>query len=201
MNEALLQFKESLAKYSSSPLLHIAEAAEKLKVTEKYLTDLAVRGKIKAYKVGEHWFMEEKWLHDFRGALRQLLDAETGGGLQRPGWVRQLAPRKRIIPLGVIKPVFSFAFQTVAAVFVLAFVSISFAFLTLPLARVGLNRVTIASAFLTATYRVYGLPLDYARSISFAGPINDEGLTHVFYRLAGKNPPGQVAGVYEVNIR
>lgn len=216
MSESLREFKDSLAKYSAGTLLHIAEAAEILKVTEKYLTDQAIHGKIKAYKAGEHWFLEEKWLHDFRSSMKEILDVEIAdhhfNRNHHHGWSRQLAPRRfrvpqiRVpqisIPQINFKPFVILSFQTVAAAVALTFLTAGFSFLCLPLAQVGLNRVALADNFLNATFNIYSLPLAYASNMSWQGPIDDEKLTHAIYRLAGKNPPGQVAGAYEkVEIR
>lgn len=92
LSEAISQLKESLGKYAKSRMLHIGEVAEELKVTENYLIDLARRGKIKAFKVGEHWFMEEDWVSDYRRIMKGLLHQADAieREIQRTGWSRPI---------------------------------------------------------------------------------------------------------------
>ncbi|MFA5021413.1 MAG: hypothetical protein WC517_05170 [Patescibacteria group bacterium] len=194
--EKISELKNSLGKYSKSRLLHLAEAAKELKVTEKYLAELARRGKVKAFRVGEHWFLEEKWLNDFRGVMKGLLGEEVAGAdeVRQPSanWVRSLPLRKRLWPAFNFRQALVLVSQTAVAAVILSLVGLGFGLLCLPLASVGLNRDSIAVNFLAATYRAYGAPAAVAGRLAVDLPINDEDLTISLYNLAGR-----VAGAYE----
>lgn len=204
ISEQLLQFKQSMAKYTRSRLLHIAEAAEELKVTEKYLAELARSGKLQAFKIGDHWFLEEKWLQAYRGKLKGLLDAEignhrlTGNSLNRR-WIRSLVPSEKIYGADLLSGFFRLSFRGAIATIVLAFVGLSFVLFCLPLAQVGLNRTALAQGFLKLTFAVYGAPTNHLSVAlqDLPAKINDEKLTQALYRWTGQNPPGQVAGEFE----
>lgn len=187
ITEAIIELKNSLGKYAKSRIFHLAEAAEELKVTEKYLIDLARNGKIKAFKVGEHWFIEEAWINDFRqvmkGLLHQVVEAENSLHLQRSGWSR--TAKKSFVP----HPIFKLAFSTVTASVVLALLGVAFSFFTLPLLYLSLNRQAVGQAFLAGTYRVYGYPIKTVSGINI--PINDERLTGTLYSLMGQPVPGK----------
>jgi len=203
LTEKISELRDSLGKYSKSRLFHLAEAAKELKVTEKYLAELARCGKIKAFRVGEHWFLEEKWLNDFRGAIKGLLGEAVAGNNEayRPSanWVRSLPLRKHFGPAFNFRRAVILVSQTAVAAIVLSIVGLGFGLLCLPLASVGLNRDLIAVNFLTAIYKTYGAPVAIVNELARDLPINDENLTISLYKLAGQSVPGQVAGAYEAN--
>jgi len=296
MPEALRQLKDSLSKYSKSQLLHLSEAAEILHVTEGHLANLMKQGKVRGFRVGEYWFMEESWVDDFRSLVKKSLAREMeslkSSMPHGHGWSRPLNPRRypklklrasRILspflilariaatPALILKSILSglkrkarnrsrkradaalrrtllkkmkvkkrrrcaktdiigkliaavacfgdrirqamadyliyagrtirSAFKVAAAAVFLVALATAFSLMSLPLARVGLDRADIAASFLNVTYRAYGLPSASLRSLAFDRRIDDEALTRAIYRLVGKNPPGQVAGVFEVSIR
>lgn len=208
--DGLMQLKESLGKYAKSRVFHIGEAAEELKVTEKYLIDLARKGKIKAFKIGEHWFLEEDWVNDFRKIMKNLLheavaiENELHG--QRAGWSRNA---KRSFNF---RPVWRLSYSVAIASVVLAVIGVSFSFMMLPIINFSLHRQETAKTFLAATYQAYGYPIKTVSNINI--PINDEKLTGALYSLMGKKYPGQacppalggavdcgrVAGAYEFKL-
>jgi len=208
--EALSQLKESLGKYAKSRVFHIGEAAEELKVTEKYLIDLARQGKIKAFKIGEHWFLEEDWVNDFRKIMRNLLHeavaTENEFYGQRSGWSRNA---KRSFNF---RPVWRLSYSVAAVSVILAFIGVSFSFLMLPIINFSLHRQEAARTFLAFAYKAYGYPIEVVSDIDI--PINDERLTGAIYSLMGKNTPeqacppalggaadcGRVAGAFEFKL-
>lgn len=355
LHPSVQQLKESLGALAKSRLLHISEAAEQLKVTEHYLTDLVKSGKLKAFKVGEHWFVESDWVEDFRRGMHGLIKSEIGELYHRPhgqGWVKPIGkrrsmrlprlrlpamslpaftlpkfnwpklalpeirlpalrfpslawpkafkkkislpriawpkialpkilfkriswpklswprirlpkfslpklsapriawpkfvlPKRAIAPAKIrsvgqprpkmkfsvpkanlrrlfgafrlpkirielpkidFSPIFGLKKYSIAvlkgaaASVALSLIVAAFSFLCLPLASFGINRTAAASVFLTATFRAYSMPGETASRLASALPINDENLTHQIYRLAGKNPPGRVAGAYAYKL-
>ncbi len=206
LSEDLKQIKKSLAKLSKSPLLHLTEAAELLHIDKNNLAELMRQGKVRGFKVGEHWFMEEAWAKDFRDLVKKSLAVEINNlkksnAPHHQDWVRPLAPRRKLKLRLQIYSAIIFPFKIAAMSLALVFLCVLSSIFCLPLARVGLNRHLLAENFLQLTFNAYQTPIVYSSRLSFIHQINDEKLTHIFYQLAGKNPPGQVAGAYEINIR
>jgi AraC-like DNA-binding protein len=209
MTHTVDELKDMLKKYARTELLSLGELAAHLKMSEDYLHDLIRQGKIKAFKVGEYWFMEEKWLNDFRLKLKQDLTLHADNheliAERRVRWVKGLPARRRIWPklslprLSLPRLTLPQLEQTAwvaAYAFFLALAIIGLGFTFLPLADLGQRRQELAGNFLIATYRVYNFPVATLSHLQKKN-INDENLTGVLYSLIGQSQPGKVLGQFE----
>ncbi|MFA6228218.1 MAG: hypothetical protein WC668_03455 [Patescibacteria group bacterium] len=84
------ELKQQLTDSLQTELVALSEAAKKFNVRRQYLVNLAVKGKLKAFKVGEEWYAEPKRLAEFLSGLHQHLDKELENHLPtRPSvWVQ-----------------------------------------------------------------------------------------------------------------
>lgn len=198
--------KVLLGKFAQSDLLLLSEAAAKLKVTEKYLEDLLKSGKIKGFKVGEHWFVEEAWLADFRIKIKGSLQEEKSGISRPRSYVKvyQTKAQQPLRPKANWWPeVQKWAWGSVG----LAVAMICLAIFCVPFISIGIHKQELAAIFLNGVFAVYDSPRLAVKAadqqLAFAWParIDDETLTRFFGKL-WQSPrlyrPGQVAGEADV---
>jgi hypothetical protein len=188
----------------------LAEAAGELKMSQDYLIKLIKVGKIKAFKVGQDWFIEENWLDDFKSNLRKDLDFEAEKEKlidYSSKFVRKIrkSQRQKEFSLPVVFLVNEFFKVTVSS---LALVLLSFVFcgVLFLIIIVDNNKTVIASSFISTTNEIYTSPLagyNYLQLVSKNSKINDEVLTEfagvVFDKVQFSSERlGQVAGEMEV---
>lgn len=209
--------KQSLRKYAQTELLLLSEAAVKLKMSEDYLRFLARRGKIKAFKVGDDWLVEESWLNDFRQRLKHDLHHETfGHGLierRRVPWAkyyqsllgRAKTGLSRYLKLAKFKhrhlPFFHKLSQKIRYMLPVYLVYAGVALLGMslflvPLSVISQKRQAWARGFLVASHRVYQTPLMLCQRLTRGEKIDDEILTAAIYKFLGLKHP-RVAGEFE----
>lgn len=203
--------KNLLKKFTNSNLLLVDEASEKMKVSKDYLMDLIKVGKIKAFKVGQDWFIEEDWLDDFKKTIKRGLEKElvdSGFEQTREKFFKQVSYRK------IKKRVFNF-FDLVNGFFEfllfslnLSLVLTSFCVLFLSFIYLGNNKLVIAEKFIKQVDKIYSLPLELVSMTDNLMlddnliKIDDENLTRnigLFFNKFKNNldRTGQVAGESE----
>ncbi len=185
--------KQLLKKFSSSELFVLPEAAAYLKVSEKYLTRLIRDGKVKAYQVDGQWFLEERWLQDFKQTLKHHLTQTVAEHYEinrkRESWTREITATGEF---NWLSPLVWF-WQSI----LLAVAVICISYLMLPLIEFNSQKQQGASVFLAAVETVYAWPLKVAETSLAQGPYNDEILTSQAGRLIAKlRFTGRVAGAF-----
>jgi hypothetical protein len=202
--------KVLLKKFATSDLLLLSEAAAKLKVTEKYLEGLLKAGKIKGFKVGESWFVEEDWLNDFRCKIKQSLREESPAVRLSSGSSRSYIKvyNVKVQQPSQLKINWQLEIQKWAwGSFGLATAVICLAIFCVPFISVGAHRQELSAVFLNGVFQVYEAPqlvvgqIDRQVAWSLPTRINDEALTRFFGKLWQSSRlyrPGQVAGEVEV---
>jgi excisionase family DNA binding protein len=195
--------KHLLKSFSQSELFVIEEVAHYLKVSEKYVLNAIKTGELKAFKVDEHWFIEEKWLAEYKNQLKvQVVKESTDNQLlkhQSRNWIRKIEkPEKRENFFG-LKPWEWFVYPLG-----LAFATFSLACFMIPLLEVYGQKQEVAVIFLKQVDLVYSVPADLlpAKNIiqSEIAFIDDEVLTrklNIFIQRFWQS--GQVAGAFEKN--
>lgn len=72
----------------------LEEAAEKFSFQLKYLINMALKGKLKAFKVNDIWYTSELWIHEHKREVVNLIDKEIGQSREHlkhlQKWVRSL---------------------------------------------------------------------------------------------------------------
>lgn len=187
--------KQLLKKFSSSELFVLSEAAAYLKVSEKYLTQLIREGKIKSFKVDDHWFIEEHWLLEYKKSLKQHLIRETTIHYQtntRPqSWTRSITEPLRFKWSNLLV----WLWQSV----LLAVAVICLAFLLLPLYQINKQKQYVATLFLVGVDATYSWPLDTLAARPAQGAIDDELLTKKINDvISSYQRQGQVLGASEL---
>lgn len=201
--------KNLLNKFVTGNLFLLAEAASELKMSEDYLIKLIKAGKIKAFKVGNDWFIGETWLADFKSSVRRGLDFESEKEKLvdcSSKFVRKIrkSQRPKEFSLPVIFLVNEFFKVTVSSL-VLALLSFVFCGVLFLIVIVDSNKTAIAGSFISATNEFYTQPFKgvyYLQSISKKSKVNDEVLTEfagaVFNKIQfSSDRLGQVAGEME----
>jgi len=198
--------KDSLRQYAKTELLLLSEAAVKLRMSEDYLRSLARRGKIKAFKVGDDWLVEEGWLDDFRKHLKHDLHHETNGHKlierRRVPWAKVYRTRRLKISLKhrhlPFVHQFSFKLRQLSVYLVVTGMAlIGLSLFMIPLSVVSQKRQAWASGFLVTSYRVYQTPVALGEYLARGEKINDEILTAVIYKFLGLKHQ-RVAGEFEI---
>lgn len=190
-----------LKKFAGDGLFLLSEASEKLKVKESYLLEMINTGKLKAFKIDGHWFVEEKWLEHFKSSILASLSNElstSGSRINRkskwshPVIVEPESGRQNIRKFVVI-PVWQFSVS--ALVLALAVVGVSL--MSLSLWPIYEGRQQLSSVFLDSVDGFYGAPLRVGRDVANS-KINDERLTEVISSVLRFPIKGQVAGASEI---
>ena len=124
------QLKLMLADLVGGGLLSLDEAAKLLKVSEAYLVRLIRRGKVKAFKVEEYWFVKFDWIEQFRQEVTQQLFSviDQPNALQsfRQKWIKPIKQQRRKL---IFSPLFIASCQLIATAFLLAMMTLSCALL------------------------------------------------------------------------
>lgn len=196
-----------LKKFARSELLLLSEAAQRLKVSDDYLRQFISTGKVKAFKAGQDWFIEEDWVNDFRIKLKSHLQEEikqSGRPAKKSNWIKTIAPKKSrladFLAAGWDRPVW--------AAYGLAVLALIFAALVAPI-RMSPNRIAVRDSFVSLTRQTYSQPsaslatIKAIKSKTLVAKINDEDLTRFFKRIlrwSRPNYPGQVAGELETGV-
>lgn len=202
--------KVLLGKFAQSDLLLLSEAATKLKVTEKYLEGLLRSGKIKGFKVGEHWFVEEAWLDDFRRKIKQSIQEAVPARRRASHSTRSYVKVYRTNKQQSLRPkidwwpaVQKWAWSSVG----LAVAMICLAFFCVPFISIGMQKQELAAIFLNGVFKVYETPrleaerVDRRLVLVLPSRIDDEALTRFLSNLWQSHRlyrPGQVAGETDV---
>lgn len=194
------QLKLMLADLVGEGLLSLDEAAKLLKVSEAYLLGLIRRGKIKAFKVEEYWFVRFDWVEQFRQEIAKHLFSviDQSDNLQnfRQKWIKTIKKKRKKL---IFLPLFIVSCRLVTVTFLLAMMTLSCALL-MPFPEkviIGKNYFLLKILSLTET------PIKSIRYVSqlttSSVKINDEKLT-LWLRsfLNYDTQSGQVAGVNEV---
>lgn len=191
------QLRLMLADFAGDGLLPLDEAARLLKVSEPYLLSLVRRGKVKAFKVDEHWFIRLDWLEQFRQQIREHISevaAQDGSSISVGRWVKPVKKKKLPAYDFVI-----FSFQLTGASFMLAIMVLASAWM-MPFS----NKVLVSDDYLLSGVLVvsgfYAKPAKAFSEVVVSGSkINDEELTRWSRGILGgnKNDAGQVAGASE----
>lgn len=187
--------KQLLKKFSSSELFVLSEAAAYLKVSEKYLSQLIREGKIKSFKVDDHWFIEESWLQDHKKNIKQHLTRETvkhyETNSKQQRWTRSIIEPLRFKWSNLLV----WLWQSV----ILAVAVICLAFLLLPLYQVNQQKQYVANLFLAGVDATYSWPLVALSTRPAQGAIDDELLTEKINDIISSyQRRGQVLGASEL---
>lgn len=191
------QLRRMLAGFAGEGLLPLDEATKLLRVSESYLLSLVRRGKVKAFKVDEHWFIKLDWLEQFRQEVREHISeitAQDESSIPVGRWVKPIKKKKLLAQDFLI-----FSFRLTAASFTLAAMVLASAWM-MPFS----DKVATSDDYLlSGVFVVSGVYAKPARAFSEAvvsgSKINDEELTHWSRSVlgGGENDAGQVAGASE----
>ncbi len=203
--------KNLLKKFTNSNLLLVDEASEKMKMSKDYLMDLIKIGKVKAFKVGQDWFIEEDWLDDFKKIIKKGIEKElTDSGFKqtKQKFFKQVSYKK------IKKKVFNFLdlingfFDFLLFSLNFSLVLVSFSVLLFSLIYFDSNKLIIADKFTNQVDKIYSMPLklvimtDDLMLNNNLIKINDENLTENISNLFKEfrnnlDRNGQVAGESE----
>lgn len=193
------QLKLMLTDLVGEGLLSLDEAAKLLKVSEAYLLDLIRRGKIKAFKVEEYWFVKFDWVEQFRQEIAQHLFSviDQSDSLQnfRQKWIKIIKQKRKKL---IFPPFFVISCRLITATFLLAMMTLSCALL-IPFPEkviIGKNYFLLKILSLTETSVK---SIRYVSQLTTSSEkINDEKLT-LWLRsfLNHHTQSGQVAGESE----
>jgi excisionase family DNA binding protein len=214
MNKTASQInKNLLRKFASTNLLLLEEVANNLKVDTDYLIKLIRSGKIKAFKVGNDWFIEESWLEDFRMAIKSSLklEIEKENFCDYPSkFFKKLKKNKRKKNnFSYIINVVNGSFKMVITSLFLALIPFLLLILFFTVAVFDNNKQLVAEKFLTLSHNFYSTPfagLYYIKNNNNEFTrINDDGLTELFNDIFlgfknNINRSGRVAGEMESEI-
>ncbi len=188
------QLRQMLSGFAGDGLLPLDEAAKLLKVSEGYLLGLIRRGKLKAFKVDEHWFVQMKWLEQFREDVRKHI-SEALPASSASKWVKPIKRKKSgFMPFALA------SFEVAVVSLLLAVILPVFSVLASParLAEKGLDMMAYGALSVSDFYR---RPVSsVAAAISSKKKINDEQITRWSRQLLGAIVPvsGTVAGASEI---
>lgn len=186
-----------LKDFAGDGLLPLDEAARLLKVSEPYLLSLVRRGKLKAFKVDEHWFIKLDWLEQFRQQIREHISEVTSQSevpATASRWVKPVRSKKVLVP-----DFFVFSLQLATASFTLAVMVLASAWMMPFPDKVAVGDDYLLSGVL-AVSGIYAKPAKAFSEVIVSGSkIDDEELTRWSRGILGdsKNDGGQVAGASE----
>jgi len=177
-------------------LLSLDEAAKLLKVSESYLLSLVRRGKIKAFKFDEYWFIKLDWIKQFRQQIQdhisEIITAENFDNNYR--WIKPIKKKENIN-----NSFFIFSFRLLSFSFLFAIMVLASAWM-MPFANnLAISDTYFLSAVLTVS-NIYTKPVNsLSKLIITQSKINDEVLTLWVRSILINNQDniGQVAGTSE----
>ncbi|MFA6421897.1 MAG: hypothetical protein WCV92_00620 [Candidatus Buchananbacteria bacterium] len=56
--------------------ISLSEAAKQFAFSLRYLTSMMQKGKLKVFKMGENWYTCEKWMHEHKKHITELIEDE-----------------------------------------------------------------------------------------------------------------------------
>jgi len=72
----------------------LEEATKKVSFNLKYLVNMAIKGKLKAFKAGDLWYTSEVWINEHKKNIINLIDYEIEQSREQlkhlQKWVRRL---------------------------------------------------------------------------------------------------------------
>jgi len=191
------ELKQQLADLLQAELVALSDAAKKFNVRQEYLVGLAVKGRLKAFKVGLEWYTEPKRLAEFLSGFHQHLDKELERHLQsRPSvWVQT----KRVKSSGKKSFFWRHLAGEAALVAVTALVVAGLVVSFIPrnsYLLVYCSKYFLNYTFIPAAQAVYRAPVELVNQKVLV-KINDEVITDKIERLIKYNlikRRGRVAG-------
>lgn len=185
-----------LSNLFGEELLSLDEVAKLLKVSEFYLLGLIRKGKIKAFKIEDYWFIKFDWVKQFRQEIYQHIFEEVSqlDNLNKKKWIKPIKQKKIILP-----PFFIFSCRLITTSFLLAMMTLAFA-LMVPFPEkiiIGKNYFLLKILSITETSTQ---PIKYFSQLTIPqSKINDEKLTQWLRSFFNNyNNRGQVAGESEI---
>ncbi|MFA6593662.1 MAG: hypothetical protein WCT16_00200 [Candidatus Buchananbacteria bacterium] len=192
------ELKRQLTDLLQAELVAFSDAAVKFNVRREYLIDLAVKGKIKAFKVGEEWYTESKRLAEFLSDIHKHLEKELERQPRPSVWVQT----KRLRPVREKSFFWRHLAGEAALITVTVLVVTGLAVSFLPRDSYLLaycSKYFLNYTFIPAAQAVYRAPVSLV-SQTVSAKINDEIITHKIERLIKYNllkRRGRVAGEME----
>lgn len=191
------QLRLMLSDFVGDGLMSLDEVAKLLKVSDSYLFGLIRRGKIKAFKVDEYWFIKLDWLEQFRQQICEYISEAVNQSeiVSIPNrWVRPVKRKKNVASI-----FFIFSFKLMLASLLLTFMVLTSAWMMpFPNEIIRLNEYLLSGVL--AVSNIYAKPVElFSEVIVFGSKINDEKLTGWSRNMLGneKNIGGRVAGASE----
>lgn len=192
--------KSMLNKFVPDGLFSLSEASQKLRVKEDYLLKMIEAGKLKGFRIGEYWFLEEKWLESFKALIHSNLEAESLNhqsiAERHKKWSRPVAIKrhanKKINVRSLSSATWSFSFYSL----VLAFAVVGVSFTSTAFWGVYQQRQYLGVVLLTAVDNFYSAPMHIGKELVI-DKIDDERLTGALASFLHLPLEGRVAGVAE----